>query len=86
MSFLDWTLEQAALKNMGPKRTTRLRRAGIITISQLYTANAPRLSRQVGISVNVIRNWQGQIQQDLDAAAAKAPPDVEVPPKPKYEG
>ena len=88
MSFMDWTLEQAALKNMGPKRIEKLHNAGIITMSQLYTTNAPRLSRKAGISVNVIRNWQGQIQNDLDAAAAKQHPEpvIEITPKPKHDG
>lgn len=88
MSFMNWTLEQAGLKNMGPKRIEKLRNAGIITLSQLYTANAPHLSRKAGISVNVIKNWQGQIQQDLAAADAKRQPDlvIEISPRPNHEG
>ena len=85
MDFLNWTLEQAALQNMGPKRLQKLRNAGISTLRDLHEATAAQLARRTGISPNVFRDWQGQITTTLDQIAARQR-DVETAPAPDFTG
>lgn len=46
------------VKGIGPKRAKRLKKAGIVTLTQLRTSSQKDLAEKGGVSVSTARKWQ----------------------------